>query len=269
MTQRPVGLTRDAGWEIGVSRTVPFPIDDVWDFLTLGGCSWPAGRRTTGVDPAVKSVGAAYLLRLAEQASATTPDLRGLILAVRAQAATLVGTGPVGARCALDELKQFARSSGDSTAEGAWLLLNSRQSWIDGTVTDVAAARDAIADMATRMPRPDLQWWPLALDAGDRAGDRQRAGDRGHRRGGPHGAPPRRRGRRQHGARPAPPPAVRQRGVGRGGRGVRRAGDERGRLTAAAGGVRDGLRRGRPARCRGRCPRPVCPAPRSCSSGPG
>ena len=34
MTGRPTGHTRDAGWEIGVSRTVPFPIDDVWDFLT-------------------------------------------------------------------------------------------------------------------------------------------------------------------------------------------------------------------------------------------
>jgi len=32
--ERPTGLTRDAGWEIGVSRTVPFPLEDVWDFLT-------------------------------------------------------------------------------------------------------------------------------------------------------------------------------------------------------------------------------------------
>jgi uncharacterized protein YndB with AHSA1/START domain len=42
MTQRPVGRTRDAGWEIGVSRTVPFPIDDVWDFLTsaAGSAVW-------------------------------------------------------------------------------------------------------------------------------------------------------------------------------------------------------------------------------------
>ncbi|MGY1692958.1 SRPBCC family protein [Geodermatophilus sp. SYSU D01105] len=30
----PVGLTRDAGWEIGVSRTVDLPVDQVWAFLT-------------------------------------------------------------------------------------------------------------------------------------------------------------------------------------------------------------------------------------------
>ena len=34
MTERPTGLTRDAGWEIGVSRTVPIPLAEVWDFLT-------------------------------------------------------------------------------------------------------------------------------------------------------------------------------------------------------------------------------------------
>ncbi|WP_156755959.1 SRPBCC family protein [Actinokineospora pegani] len=30
----PVGLTKDAGWQIGVSRTVPFPPEAVWTFLT-------------------------------------------------------------------------------------------------------------------------------------------------------------------------------------------------------------------------------------------
>jgi uncharacterized protein YndB with AHSA1/START domain len=29
----PVGRTRDAGWEIGVSRTVDLPVEEVWDFL--------------------------------------------------------------------------------------------------------------------------------------------------------------------------------------------------------------------------------------------
>ncbi len=29
-----VGKTRDAGWQIGVSRTVAHPIDDVWELLT-------------------------------------------------------------------------------------------------------------------------------------------------------------------------------------------------------------------------------------------
>jgi uncharacterized protein YndB with AHSA1/START domain len=34
MTERRTGQTKDAGWEIGVSRTVPFPTEEVWDFLT-------------------------------------------------------------------------------------------------------------------------------------------------------------------------------------------------------------------------------------------
>jgi uncharacterized protein YndB with AHSA1/START domain len=29
----PTGLTRDAGWQIGVSRTLPVPLDAAWDFL--------------------------------------------------------------------------------------------------------------------------------------------------------------------------------------------------------------------------------------------
>lgn len=30
----PVGRTRDAGWQIGVSKTVDRPVDEVWDFVT-------------------------------------------------------------------------------------------------------------------------------------------------------------------------------------------------------------------------------------------
>ncbi|MFG2921637.1 SRPBCC domain-containing protein [Streptomyces sp. NPDC048305] len=30
----PTGLTKDAGWEIGVSRTLPLPADALWDFVT-------------------------------------------------------------------------------------------------------------------------------------------------------------------------------------------------------------------------------------------
>ena len=30
----PVGLTRDAGWQIGVSKTVDHPVEDVWSFIT-------------------------------------------------------------------------------------------------------------------------------------------------------------------------------------------------------------------------------------------
>jgi uncharacterized protein YndB with AHSA1/START domain len=34
MRERPTGLTKGAGWEIGVSRSVDFPLETVWDFLT-------------------------------------------------------------------------------------------------------------------------------------------------------------------------------------------------------------------------------------------
>lgn len=30
----PTGLTKDAGWQIGVSRTLPYSRDTVWDYLT-------------------------------------------------------------------------------------------------------------------------------------------------------------------------------------------------------------------------------------------
>jgi uncharacterized protein YndB with AHSA1/START domain len=32
--RREVGHTRDAGWEIGVSKTIHRPVDEVWDFIT-------------------------------------------------------------------------------------------------------------------------------------------------------------------------------------------------------------------------------------------
>lgn len=32
--QRPVGLTQDAGWQIGVSRTIHVPLEVTWAFLT-------------------------------------------------------------------------------------------------------------------------------------------------------------------------------------------------------------------------------------------
>ena len=42
MRKRPTGLTRDVGWEIGVSRTVPIPVEEVWDFVTSaeGSAMW-------------------------------------------------------------------------------------------------------------------------------------------------------------------------------------------------------------------------------------
>lgn len=30
----PVGRTRDAGWQIGVSKTINRPVSEVWDFIT-------------------------------------------------------------------------------------------------------------------------------------------------------------------------------------------------------------------------------------------
>ncbi len=33
MTEQPVGETKDAGWQIGVARTVQADFDDVWDYL--------------------------------------------------------------------------------------------------------------------------------------------------------------------------------------------------------------------------------------------
>lgn len=34
MSERPVGKTRDAGWQIGVSRTIAVDLDTAWEYLT-------------------------------------------------------------------------------------------------------------------------------------------------------------------------------------------------------------------------------------------
>ncbi|HEY5879100.1 MAG TPA: SRPBCC domain-containing protein [Nakamurella sp.] len=56
MSERPVGLTREAGFEIGVSRTVDIPLERIWDILVSGegtrtwlgdGVNLPAERGTT------------------------------------------------------------------------------------------------------------------------------------------------------------------------------------------------------------------------------
>lgn len=61
----PVGKTKDAGWEIGVSRTVPRPLAEVWDLLIspaglaiwLGqGVDLPAGAGT-GYETAAGTAG--------------------------------------------------------------------------------------------------------------------------------------------------------------------------------------------------------------------
>jgi uncharacterized protein YndB with AHSA1/START domain len=65
----PVGLTKDAGWEVGVSRTVPVPLDDVWAFLTSrkGVKLWLGAGVTFPMD-----VGDAY-----KTTSGATGELRG------------------------------------------------------------------------------------------------------------------------------------------------------------------------------------------------
>ncbi|WP_081830380.1 SRPBCC family protein [Rhodococcus sp. UNC363MFTsu5.1] len=37
---RQVGLTRDAGWEIGVSKTLPYPVEAVWRLLSGHPAVW-------------------------------------------------------------------------------------------------------------------------------------------------------------------------------------------------------------------------------------
>jgi uncharacterized protein YndB with AHSA1/START domain len=47
----PVGLTKDAGWEIGVSRTLPCSLDEAWALLTSD------EGRAVWLDPADGTVG--------------------------------------------------------------------------------------------------------------------------------------------------------------------------------------------------------------------
>jgi uncharacterized protein YndB with AHSA1/START domain len=53
----PTGLTRDAGWQIGVSRTLPVALDELWRFVTS-----PAGLRIwLGEVPEPLAAGASYV----------------------------------------------------------------------------------------------------------------------------------------------------------------------------------------------------------------
>ena len=57
MSERPVGLTRDAGWEVGVSRTLPASVRAMWDLLiSPTGLGIWLGRGL----PSLPDVGAAY-----------------------------------------------------------------------------------------------------------------------------------------------------------------------------------------------------------------
>jgi uncharacterized protein YndB with AHSA1/START domain len=56
---RPTGLTRQAGWEIGVRRTLPMPLEPMWELIT-----GPAGLRLwLGEAPGLAiAPGSTYLL---------------------------------------------------------------------------------------------------------------------------------------------------------------------------------------------------------------
>jgi hypothetical protein len=97
--------------------------------------------------------------------SGMAPNGQGLILAMRAQADTLVGPGPEAARRSLAELRRFADAYADPVADAAERLLAVREAWATGTLADVDRVRQRIAEMAVRMPRPDLRWWPCAVEA--------------------------------------------------------------------------------------------------------
>ena len=71
MEQRQVGKTRDAGWQIGVSRTVHVDLDTAWDFLISqpGIAIWLG----SGVEPPLR-VGDGYV---------TDAGVRGEVRSVR------------------------------------------------------------------------------------------------------------------------------------------------------------------------------------------
>jgi DNA-binding SARP family transcriptional activator len=123
---------------------------------------WAAHHRLLAGD----RIRAVHLLDLADaDPYGAAPSGQGLILAMRAQADTLVGPGPDAARRSLEELRRFAVAYGDPTADAAERLLAVREAWATGTLADVDAVRRRVAEMAVRMPRPDLRWWPQALEA--------------------------------------------------------------------------------------------------------
>lgn len=45
------GLTKDAGWQMGVRRTIPLPPDAAWEFLLGEGLPLWLGRTTLGREP--------------------------------------------------------------------------------------------------------------------------------------------------------------------------------------------------------------------------
>ncbi|WP_411699038.1 SRPBCC domain-containing protein [Conyzicola sp.] len=43
------GLTKDAGWELGVRRTVAAPLDEVWEYFVVDGLPTWLGNTTLGL----------------------------------------------------------------------------------------------------------------------------------------------------------------------------------------------------------------------------
>jgi hypothetical protein len=70
MSDRPVGLTRDAGWEVGASRTLPVSVKAMWDLLlSPTGLGLWIGRGL----PSLPDIGAPYTT-----ADGTRGELRSL-----------------------------------------------------------------------------------------------------------------------------------------------------------------------------------------------
>jgi hypothetical protein len=100
------------------------------------------------------------------QFPASTPWLRGLVLAVRAQADLVARSpGPDAAHASLAALREYARLTDDESTEAAESLFGLAAAFMFGTVHNVAVARAAIERSALRLPRSDLRWWPLVSDA--------------------------------------------------------------------------------------------------------
>jgi uncharacterized protein YndB with AHSA1/START domain len=55
---RGVGLTADVGWEIGVSGTLPHPVDEVWDLVSgpRGAALWLGDKVAGFGDKGVRTV---------------------------------------------------------------------------------------------------------------------------------------------------------------------------------------------------------------------
>lgn len=97
---------------------------------------------------------------------ANVPYMRGLLLAIRAQAEAMsvCGSGPDGAKRAVATLADYAKRTGDESSQAGAAVLAVGAAFMFGTVADVRRARDAVEQSAQRLPRPDMRWWPLAID---------------------------------------------------------------------------------------------------------